>query len=51
MQIFENLVECKNCKMNIKNKCILYPGKDINIKKTGCYCGIDKFNKQKLLNI
>lgn len=48
MQIFEDLVKCKDCMNNINHKCILYPGKDVNEEDTGCYVGIDKNNKQKL---
>lgn len=49
MQIFEDLVECKNCAMNVSGKCILYPGKDTKEPETGCYVGIDTKNKQKLI--
>ena len=48
MQLFEDLVKCKNCMNNINNGCILYKDKDVTIKDTGCYVGIDKNNKQKL---
>ena len=48
MQIFENLIKCCDCGMNTNNKCMLYPGKDVNEKDSGCYCGIDMKNKQKL---
>ena len=48
MQLFEDLVKCKDCMKNINSKCILYPGKNVNEKDTGCYVGIDKCNKQKL---
>lgn len=49
MQLFEDLINCKDCMNNINNKCILYSGKDINEKDAGCYVGIDKNNKQKLV--
>lgn len=49
MQLFENLIKCKDCMNNINNKCILFEGKDTNEKDTGCYVGIDKNNKQKLI--
>lgn len=49
MQIFEDLVKCKDCMNNINNKCILYPGKNVNEEDTGCYVGIDKVNKQKVV--
>lgn len=45
----EDLVKCKDCTNNINNKCILYNGKNVNEKDTGCYVGIDKNNKQKLI--
>lgn len=48
MQLFENLVECKNCMNNVNNKCILYAGKDVNEEGTGCYVGIDRYNKQNI---
>ena len=49
MQIFEDIVYCKNCMNNINNKCILYPGKNVDEENTGCYVGIDKKNKQKVV--
>lgn len=49
IQLFENLIKCKDCMNNINNKCILYPGKDTKEENTGCYVGIDKNNKQKLI--
>lgn len=49
MRIFEDLVKCKDCINNINNKCILYHGKDVNEKDTGCYVGIDKHNRQKIV--
>ena len=49
MQLFEDLVKCKDCMNNINNKCILYPGKDTKEQNTGCYVGIDRNNKQKLV--
>lgn len=49
MQLFEDLVKCKDCMNNINSKCILYPGKDVKEKDTGCYVGIDKNNKQKIV--
>lgn len=49
MQIFEELVKCKDCMNNINNKCILYEGKDIKEENTGCYVGIDKNNRQNLI--
>ncbi len=49
MQIFEGIVYCKNCMNNINSKCILYPGKDIKEENTGCYVGIDKKNKQRVV--
>lgn len=48
MQIFEDLVKCKECANNINNKCILYSGKNVKEENTGCYVGIDKYNKQKI---
>lgn len=42
MQLFEDLIKCKDCMNNINNKCTLYPGKDVKEKDTGCYVGIDK---------
>lgn len=48
MQLFEDLIKCKDCMNNINNKCILYPGKDTKEENTGCYVGIDRNNKQKL---
>lgn len=47
MQLFEDLIKCKDCMLNINNKCILFPGKNVNEESTGCYVGIDKNNKQK----
>ena len=49
MQIFEDLIKCKDCMNNINNKCILYEGKDVKEENAGCYCGIDKNNKQRLI--
>ena len=49
MQLFEDLIKCKDCMNNINSKCILYPGKDVKEKNTGCYVGIDINNKQKLV--
>lgn len=49
MKLFEDLVKCKDCINNINNKCILYKGKDVNEEDTGCYVGIDKNHKQKLI--
>lgn len=49
MRIFKDLVKCKDCINNINNKCILYKGKDTNEEDTGCYVGIDKNNKQKIV--
>lgn len=49
MQLFEDLIKCKDCMNNIDNKCILYPGKDVKEENTGCYVGIDRNNKQKLV--
>ena len=49
MQLFEDLIKCKDCMNNINNKCILYPGKDTKEENTGCYVGIDRNNKQKLV--
>ena len=49
MQLFEDLVKCKDCMNNIKNKCILFKGKDVKEESTGCYVGIDINNKQKLV--
>lgn len=49
MQLFENLVKCKDCMNNINGKCVLYPGKDTKEENTGCYVGIDRNNKQKLV--
>ena len=34
---------------NINNKCILYGGIDTKKEGEGCYVGIDKDNKQKLV--
>ena len=48
MQLFEDLIKCKDCMNNINNKCFLFPGKDVK-EDTGCYVGIDKNNKQKLV--
>jgi len=39
MQLFEDLIKCKDCMNNINNKCILYPGKDTKEENTGCYVG------------
>ena len=49
MQLFEDLIKCKDCMNNINNKCILYPGKDTKEENTSCYVGIDRNNKQKLV--
>lgn len=49
MQLFEDLIKCKDCMNNINNKCFLFPGKDVKEKDTGCYVGIDRNNKQKLV--
>jgi len=49
MQLFENLVKCKDCMNNINGKCVLYPGIDVNKEGEGCYVGIDRNNKQKLV--
>ena len=49
IKLFEDLVKCKDCMNNIDNKCILYPGKNVNEKDTGCYVGIDRNNKQNLI--
>ena len=49
MQLFEDLVKCKDCMNNIKDKCILFKGKDAKEENTGCYVGIDKSNKQKIV--
>lgn len=50
MQLFEDLIKCKDCMNNINNKCILYPGKDTKEENTGCYVGgIYRNNKQKLI--
>lgn len=49
MQLFEDLVKCKDCMNNINSKCILYPGKDAKEENTGCYVGIDRNNKQKIV--
>lgn len=49
MQVFEDLVKCKDCANNINSKCILYSGKNVNEKDTGCYIGIDRKNKQKIV--
>ena len=32
MRIFEDIVYCKNCMNNINNKCILYPGKNVELR-------------------
>ena len=49
MQLFEDLIKCKECMNNLKNRCILFPGKDVNEKNGGCYVGIDRNNKQNLI--
>lgn len=49
MQLFEDLIKCKDCMSNLNSKCILYPRKDVNVEDTGCYVGIDRNNKQKLV--
>ena len=49
MRLFEDLVKCKDCMNNIDDKCILYPGKDVKEENTGCYVGIDRNNKQKII--
>lgn len=45
MQIFEELIKCKNCMHNINNVCIMYKGKNVLEDDAGCYCGIDKNKK------
>ena len=32
MQLFEDLVKCKDCMNDINGKCVLYPGKDTKKK-------------------
>ena len=49
MQLFEDLIKCKDCMNNLNSECILYPRKDVNVEDTGCYVGIDRNNKQKLV--
>lgn len=49
MKIYEDLVKCKDCMNNINGKCFLYKGKDTKEKDAGCYVGIDKNNKQKMI--
>lgn len=49
MQLFEDLIECKNCAWNVDNKCTLYPGKNVGEEGAGCYVGLDKYKKQKLI--
>lgn len=49
MKIFEDLIKCKDCMHNINNKCILYPGKDVKEEYAGCYVGLDRNKKQKIL--
>lgn len=49
MQLFEDLIKCKDCMNNMNNKCFLFPRKDVNEEDTGCYVGIDRNNKQKLV--
>ena len=44
-----DLVKCKDCMNNMNNGCVLFPGKNVNEKDTGCYVGIDRNNKQKIL--
>ena len=33
MQLFEDLIKCKDCMNNINNKCILFLGKNVTYKK------------------
>lgn len=49
MQLFEDLIKCKDCMNNMNNRCILYSGIDVNKEGEGCYVGIDRNNKQKLV--
>ena len=49
MKLFEDLVKCKDCMNDINGKCVLYPGKDTKEENTGCYVGIDRNNKQKIV--
>lgn len=49
MKLFEDLIKCKDCMNNINNKCILFPGKNVKEENTGCYVGIDKYKKQKII--
>ena len=49
MELFEDLIKCKDCMNNINNKCFLFPGKDVKEEDTGCHVGIDRNNKQKLV--
>lgn len=51
MQIFKEPVECKDCMNNIDNKCIIFKGKDVNEGITDCYVGIDKNNKQEVIDV
>lgn len=51
MQLFEDLIKCKDCMNNINNKCFLFPGKDVKEEDTGCYVGIDRNNKTIRINI
>lgn len=39
MQLFEDLIKCKDCMNNINNKCILYLGKNTKEENIGCYVG------------
>lgn len=49
MQLFEDLVKCQDCMNNTNSKCILFPGKDVKEDNAGCYVGIDRNKKQKIL--
>ena len=49
MQLFEDLIKCKDCMNNMNNGCVLFPGKNVNEKDEGCYVGIDRNNKQNLI--
>ena len=49
MELFEDLIKCKDCINNMNNGCVLFPGKNVNEKDTGCYVGIDRNNKQNLI--
>ena len=39
MQLFEDLIKCKDCMNNINNKCILYLEKNTKEENIGCYVG------------